>query len=128
MKIGQQVLAVGIGGIFGSIGRYSVSLLFAGVSGFPYTTLTVNLIGCFFLSFLLINKQIKSKLKPEVFIAVGTGLIGSFTTFSTFAIETIELLETSFILAAFYVFISVIGGLILCYLGFRATSGRRGTQ
>jgi len=124
MKIGGQLLAVGIGGMLGAMGRYTVSLLFTSSTDFPFATLTVNLIGCFFLSYLLNNKQVKSRLKPEAFIALSTGLIGSFTTFSTFAVETIELMTRNFFLAAFYVVLSVIGGLGLCYLGFKVAYRR----
>src|SRR5690625_5758956 len=70
MKIGGQLLAVGIGGILGAMGRYTVSLLFTSSTDFPFATLTVNLISCFFLSYLLNNEQIKSRLKPEAFIAL----------------------------------------------------------
>lgn len=127
MKLSQKLLAVGIGGVIGAVGRYTISLAFLEGGGFPFATLIVNLIGCFFLSYLLNNARIKSILSPEVFLGLGTGLIGSFTTFSTFAVETIELVQVSFFLAVFYVFISVIGGLILCYLGFKTASRRRVT-
>src|SRR5699024_12508053 len=124
MKIGGQLLAVGIGGILGAMGRYTVSLLFTSSTDFPFATLTVNLIGCFFLSYLLNNEQIKSRLKPEAFIALSTGLICSFTTFSTFSVVTIELMTRNFFLAAFFVVISVFGGLGLCYLGFKVAYRR----
>src|SRR5699024_12007511 len=65
-------------------------------------TFTVNMMGCFLLSFLLNNKQFKTKVNPKIFLGLSTGLIGSFTTFSTFSIETIELLGASFFLATFY--------------------------
>src|SRR5699024_11297688 len=115
MKIGGHLLRVGIGVMLGAMGRYTVSLLFTSSTDFPFATLTVNLIGCFFLSYLLNNEQIKSRLKPEAFIALSTGLIGSFTTFSTFAVESIELMTRNFLLVAFYVVISVIVGFGLCY-------------
>jgi len=124
MNFRYELIAVGIGGIFGAIGRYSVSFLFLELNGFPYATFTVNMMGCFLLSFLLNNKQFKTKVNPKIFLGLSTGLIGSFTTFSTFSIETIELLGASFFLATFYVFLSVVGGLIFCYIGFYLASRR----
>ncbi|RDW18671.1 fluoride efflux transporter CrcB [Oceanobacillus arenosus] len=115
--IRKTYLAVAIGGIIGAVGRYSISVLFSG-TGFPYATLTVNFIGCFFLSFLMNHDAIKKKLPPEVFTALTVGVISSFTTFSTFAVETIELLTSSLGLAITYIIISVLGGLICCYIGF----------
>src|SRR5690625_2929921 len=109
MNFRYELIAVGIGGIFGAIGRYSVSFLFLELNGFPYATFTVNMMGCFLLSFLLNNKQFKTKVNPKIFLGLSTGLIGSFTTFSTFSIETIVLLGASFFLATFYVFLSEIG-------------------
>lgn len=110
---------VGLGGMIGSTGRYGTSLLFDANIGFPFATLTVNLIGCFFLSFLLNHPIIKRKLSPDVFTALGTGMIGSFTTFSTFAVETVTLWHTSPAPALIYVFLSVCGGLGFCYGGYK---------
>lgn len=112
-------LAVGVGGMIGAIGRYSISFLFNSNAGFPYATLTVNLIGCFLLSFLVNDKSIKQRLAPSIFTAFGTGIIGAFTTFSTFAVETIELWDTNALIAISYIFLSVCGGLFCCYGGYK---------
>lgn len=69
-------------------GRYCISLLFGDTDGYPFATLTVNLIGCFLLPFLLNHPNVKQKLAPELLTALTVGLIGSFTTFSTLAVET----------------------------------------
>lgn len=117
---------IGIGGMIGAVARYSVSLIFAGVNGFPYPTLIVNLLGCFLLSFLLNNFKIKQRLSPEIRTALGTGIIGSFTTFSTFALETVELWNDNMLLAVAYTLLSVCGGLIFCYFGFKlSNNGQR---
>ncbi|MFD1039678.1 fluoride efflux transporter CrcB [Virgibacillus byunsanensis] len=118
-------MAIGIGGMFGAVGRYSVSILFESVNGFPYATLTVNLIGCFLLSLLLHHEAIKKRLSPEVFAALGTGMLGAFTTFSTFAVETIEMGATQIGLAIFYVIISVFGGLLCCFAGYKLAIGNK---
>lgn len=118
-------LAVALGGMIGAIGRYSISVLFSGNPGFPYATLTVNLIGCFFLSFLMNHDVIKKKLPTEIFTAITVGIIGSFTTFSTFAVENVQLSTTSHRLTITYIMISVLGGLICCYIGFKAATRKQ---
>ncbi|GAA0589004.1 fluoride efflux transporter CrcB [Virgibacillus siamensis] len=117
-------LAVGIGGMAGAVARYAVSILIVAGSGFPFATLLVNLTGCFLLSFLFNQSKIKSILSRNVFTALGTGLLGSFTTFSTFTIETIKLWHEHPGLAITYSIISVVGGLLFCYAGFR-TAGKQ---
>lgn len=116
---------VGIGGMIGAIARYRISLMFNELSGFPYATLATNLIGCFLLSLLLNANQIKQRLSAEMRIALGTGLIGSFTTFSTFALETIELSNHHPFLAFTYILLSIFGGLACCYLGYRLANHRQ---
>lgn len=119
------ILLVGMGGIIGATARYTVSSLFAGVDGFPYATLLVNLIGCFFLSWLLSSYSLLEKLGKDAVTALGTGVIGSFTTFSTFAVETIELGQTKVSLAIFYVLVNIFGSLLLCYIGYKLAVKRR---
>jgi len=119
-------LYIGIGGMIGTLARYSTSITFSEINGFPYATLVVNLIGCFLLSFILNYDKIKQRLSPEIRIALGTGVIGSFTTFSTFALETIELWNNNMLLALAYALLSVGGGLAFCYIGYKlANRGQR---
>src|SRR5690625_3256361 len=119
-------LYIGIGGMIGTLARYSTSITFSEINGFPHATLVVNLIGCFLLSFILNYDKIKQRLSPEIRIALGTGVIGSFTTFSTFALETIELWNNNMLLALAYALLSVGGGLAFCYIGYKlANRGQR---
>src|SRR5690625_1414625 len=110
---------IGIGGMIGALARYSISIIFAGMDGFPYATLVVNLIGCFLLSYLLNYDKIKLWLSPEIRIALASGVIGSFTTFSTFALETVELWSNSVLLALTYMILNICGGLAFCYIGYK---------
>src|SRR5690625_1559330 len=100
----KHYIVVGVGGMIGAVRRYGVSYLFEGsYHSFPFATLTVNLFACSFLSILTNHAIIKRKLSPEVFTAVGTGMIGAFTTFSTFAVETIKLSDAHPFVAIAYV-------------------------
>lgn len=115
----KQYVAIGIGGMVGAIARYSLSILLVNNNGFPYETLIANLIGCFLLSFLLHHEMIKKKLPKEIFTAISVGVIGSFTTFSTFAVETMMLWYKQPLIAMTYIMISIFGGLLFCYAGYR---------
>jgi fluoride exporter len=111
-------LAIGLGGMIGAVGRYSISAFFDNRYLFPIETLTANLIGCFLLSFILNSVWVTKKLSQAASTGITTGVIGAFTTFSTFSVETVELGYHHIFLAVAYVFISIVGGLLLCYLGF----------
>lgn len=114
----KSFLFVGIGGSVGAVLRYAVTLLTGVHGGFPIDTLLVNLIGCFCLSYFLRKSAWKVKLPKELFAAIGVGMIGSFTTFSTVAIEIVDLATTNFIHALIYFSITIFGGLLCCSLGY----------
>ena len=118
-------LFVGAGGMLGTGGRYCISLLFGDTDGYPFATLTVNLIGCFLLPFLLNHPNVKQKLAPELLTALTVGLIGSFTTFSTLAVETARLWNESVAMAIGYIMISFLIGLALCFLGYRISTRKQ---
>jgi len=117
--------AVGLGGIVGASGRYGISILFHNTQGFPYPTLIVNLIGCFLLSFLMNQPVLRQKLPQNLFTALTTGLIGSFTTFSTLTVEIIQLWSTNIVMAISYTFLTIFGGLAFCLLGFTFASRKQ---
>lgn len=112
-------LVVGIGGIFGALLRFFISEWFLSLGYFPFTgTLCVNLIGCFMLGYLQGAARIYEL--PNWFVTgFGTGLIGAFTTFSTFSIEVIYYLNQGFLLLPFiYISVSSVGGYYLACSGF----------
>lgn len=118
--ISMNFWAVGIGGILGSLSRYLLGLALTGYWGdfFPYGTLAVNLIGSLCLSFLVYGSMLKWQLPRPLLLAVTTGFMGSFTTFSTFSVEVLNLLlDGQAGLALLYVLISTIAGLGLAGLG-----------
>lgn len=127
MRLDYRVyVAVGIGGMIGALLRYSLSQFSLLTGSFPYNTLIANWIGCFLLSYLMFHDHIKGKLHPHIFAALTVGVIGSFTTFSTFAVETITLWQSDLYMALAYILLSVLMGLAFCYSGYRLASRRKG--
>jgi CrcB protein len=113
-------LFVGAGGIIGSLFRYLLSNLAVSLWGndFPFGTLFVNLSGAFFLGWFSSRFVYPKKLHPNAIVAISTGIAGSYTTFSTFSLETIRLLTSeSHLFGVLYMGISLLGGLVLVSLG-----------
>ncbi len=106
--------------MIGAVLRYSVSILTAlwWSGSFPVATLLANYIGCFLLPFL--SFKLNGVVSTDVQKAVTAGMIGSFTTFSAFSVETIVLFESGNIFEGWlYLFLSIIGGLVFVRLGDR---------
>lgn len=111
-------LAVALGGAFGSLARYGVQQLArAWVPGWPWGTLLVNVLGSFTIG-LLFAWFATRPVADWVRFGLITGVLGGFTTFSAFSIETLELLRSAGFGAAFgYVAASLLTGLAACALG-----------
>ena len=111
----MRFILVGAGGAVGSLLRYGVALWF-GASRFPWGTLTVNLVGSFALGLLMAYAL---GLWPTAIVAgLAVGLVGGFTTFSTFAWEALTMTQAGGIgRAAIYLAVSVAGGLLAALLG-----------
>jgi|SRR5690625_367584 len=116
----KSILLVGIGGFFGSILRYLISY-YLGVktlSAIPYGTLTVNVLGSFFLGVIIgFTWQDSTTTGTRLFLA--TGFCGGFTTFSTFSYEFFLMLQDGHIHAGMlYMFFSVVSGLLAVWCGY----------
>lgn len=122
----NSLLWIGVGGALGALSRYFLSIIFY-EEGFPLATLLVNLLGCFLLSYLSTNVVIKQQLPANLVLMINSGFIGSFTTFSTFAVEAIELWKFGYIPLLVYLFSTIIGGLLFVYLGFLMALKRKET-
>lgn len=91
----RDVLLVGLGGFLGAIFRYGLSgavHLLVRTFDFPYGTLTVNVIGSLALGFLVATAESLGIFGPAFRLVFFVGLLGSFTTFSTFSFETSALM------------------------------------
>ena len=116
----MSIISIAIGGAAGSLCRYGMSngiYLLLGRS-FPYGTLAVNILGSFILGIVYILMIERASISEELRAGITIGLLGAFTTFSTFSIETINLIESGEILKAglnilFSVTLCVVG----CWLG-----------
>ena len=91
----MQIVAVALGGAVGALLRYALRELLPSVAEgrVPLATIAANVTGSFLLGFLAITLLQRSSVPAELRIGVTVGLLGAFTTFSTFSLETVDLLE-----------------------------------
>lgn len=117
----MEYIYIGIGGFFGAILRYLITIYFTKIyhTLFPFETFMINISGSFLLSFIANFTMEEYKVNTNLRLAITTGFIGAFTTFSTFSMETINLLKAGKdYLALTYIILSIFGGLLMSYLGF----------
>lgn len=118
----KMLLAVAMGGAIGAVGRY---LLIAQIgqwfgSGFPYGTLAVNVIGSFILGALVETVALAWSPAAEMRAFLVVGILGAFTTFSTFSLDAILLFERQQLGAmALYIAASVCFSVLGLFLGMR---------
>ncbi len=111
-----NLFIIGCGGFLGAISRFLVSELvytFIG-AGMPYGTLAVNLSGSFLLGIVAQIGLSGNLLPASLNSFVGIGFLGAFTTFSTFSVQTLELLESGSLLKAF---LNIFLNITLCLIG-----------
>jgi CrcB protein len=116
MKI---LLLIGTGSFIGGIARYLLSqwIQHKFLSAFPFGTLGVNVIGCFFIGLVFALSE-KANLMAEWRLFLVTGVLGGFTTFSSFSIETVAMLrDGQFGYAFAYIVTSVLFGLFATLIG-----------
>lgn len=114
-----QVLAVAAGGAVGSVFRYLISRI-PFLSAFPWTTLLVNLAGSFLLGLFIATAGTRVTISDESHAFVSIGLLGGFTTFSTFSHQTLSLWQAErFAFAGVNVVLNITLGLLAAWLGWR---------
>ena len=102
----KDLLLVAIGGALGASLRYLV-ILWIPTEGFPWSTLSVNLIGSFILG-IIIGFSTNQLLDEKTTLMIATGVLGAFTTMSTYSMDTITLWENEKILAILYIIATAI--------------------
>lgn len=120
----QMILAVGAGGAIGAILRFLMAGAFLRLlgPGFPYGTLTINVLGSFVMGVLAVLLGLKFSLPHPVQAFLTVGILGGFTTFSTFSLDAVTLFERGQLgAAALYVGGSVILSLCALFAGLAIT-------
>ncbi len=119
--IGRDLGLVAVGGALGSLGRYGLATALPhGRTGLPLATLLVNAVGCLLLG-VLASRPTQHWVRP----LVGTGVLGGFTTFSAFALESDRLLQDAPATALAYVGATVLLGLSAARAGVHVGNRRR---
>ncbi|KQQ06380.1 CrcB [Rathayibacter sp. Leaf185] len=123
------ILVVAAGGVVGTAGRYGVALLLPPLGDLPVATIAVNLSGAFLLGLLL---ESLARRGPDdggwrmVRLLLGTGVLGGFTTYSTFSLDTVGLLEDGrFAESALYAAVTLVIGTAAAVLGIAVAARRR---
>lgn len=111
-------LFVGIGGFIGTVCRYLIGLLpLEAENGFPFKTLFINITGSFLIGLIAALAAKNENLDPHILLLCKVGICGGFTTFSTFAYESSELMKGGHMaMALSYVCISVVFGVLAVLL------------
>ncbi|WP_448823021.1 fluoride efflux transporter CrcB [Capnocytophaga sp.] len=116
----KDILIVGLGSFVGGTLRYMLSIAFNKIARscrFPIGILVVNVLGCFLIGVLYsyFKNRVGESLLPLLLM---TGVLGGFTTFSTFSLEVLQLYQQNELLKAIlYVIVSVGIGILACFLG-----------
>ncbi len=114
------LLYVALGGALGASGRYLLGGFLSQTigTGFPWGTLAANVLGGFLMGILVAWLAFRVSEGENIRLFLGVGLLGGFTTFSAFSLETIRMMEhKTYTLAASYVSASVVFSLLAVFLG-----------
>ena len=121
---------VGLGGMLGSLGRYGIGLLlqrFTDSMSFPVGILAVNVVGCFVAGVLLGRTDMGATLTDEWRVFLIVGVLGGFTTFSAFGVDTHAFLQDRELTRALInVAANVLLGVCAVWLGFQIATPARG--
>lgn len=114
-----ECIIVGVGGFIGTVCRYLVGLIsFKEGCAFPVKTWLINIIGSFLIGMIAALAVKIDSLNPRIVLFLKIGICGGFTTFSSFALETSDLLkEGRMHLAALYVILSMVVGILAVWAG-----------
>ena len=118
---GQAIILVALGGALGAVGRYLAGLMLKTASGFPWATMSVNILGSFLMGLVFgwLSRQNGGSEMLRLFLAVG--ILGGFTTFSAFSMDLFDLLQKRDMAATtLYLGGSLFGGVAAFIIGFMA--------
>ncbi len=115
-----QLIYTSIFGVFGVLTRYYIGILSTKYLSldFPIATFTINLLGSFLIGAVYSLGIERNLMSPELTLALMTGFLGGFTTFSAFSLETVRLFEQHFLtMALLYISGSFLGGILSAAAG-----------
>jgi CrcB protein len=117
----KQYLAVAVGGILGALMRETIEMLMraSATDQIPVATLLINWVGSFLLAWFYTISIWKYRIPQWIRVGIGTGFIGAFTTFSTFSVESLNLLQQNIGVGVMYIASSMLGGFGAIWLGIR---------
>lgn len=115
----MNLIALVVSGFLGTLLRFGMGEWIPAVSTvFPLGTAIINLSGCLFLGWFITFTNSHWNIRPEIRLGVGTGFIGSFTTYSAFSVESVNLIQNGHAnIAIYYILISIFGGVAFTFLG-----------
>lgn len=121
-------LFVGLGGFIGAVCRYLIGLLpVQSESGFPYKTFLINVAGAFLIGCIATYAGKHPSVNPQLVLFLKVGICGGFTTFSTFSLESVTLIEnhqirTAVLYIALSILCCVVGVLLGKWIGMKVFS------
>lgn len=116
----RTLVAISVFGTLGCWARYGQTILMQNVYGreFPIAVLSINVLGSFLIGFLFVETAERLVMDPAIRTGILTGLLGGYTTFSTFELETLTIVENGELAKALlYVLLSVVLGFIAVFFG-----------
>lgn len=121
----MNIMAVGMGGFVGAVCRYLIGLVPVKESTvFPIKTFAINVIGCIAIGIITVLASKNPNINPRWILFLKVGVCGGFTTFSTFALETTDLMKNGHLGIAFlYAILSIFAGVAVIF-GTEAALGR----
>ncbi|WP_286737347.1 fluoride efflux transporter CrcB [Thiomonas sp. SCN 64-16] len=111
LDLSMTYVYIALFAIIGAFARYGQSIVVQGVLGrsFPFATLSINVLGSFLMGFLFFETLERINVSPELRTGILTGGLGAYTTFSTFSLESLNLIENGeMVKAGLYIGASVV--------------------
>ena len=118
----NMLVAIAIGGAVGALGRHFVNVVIGSLlgTGFPWGTVTVNIVGSFLMGVLIHMLAVSWNVSPEMRALLTVGALGAFTTFSTFSLDVVTMYERdALLLVGVYVVVSVVASIGALLVGLR---------
>ncbi|GMA50341.1 putative fluoride ion transporter CrcB 2 [Alicyclobacillus contaminans] len=114
---GATLWLVALGAALGAVARYEAGRWMGRwqSGAFPWNTWFINVSGCVLLGVLYVRLQ-QGQLNPHLWLLLGTGFCGAFTTFSTMSVETLQLIRRNPWAALAYLLSSIVCGVVLIWL------------